>query len=72
MQYKFPIVALTLGWKGRQIDLNRNQVWDADDPFVRAHPEYFADSPAVVERVDGPLRRSVEEATARPGEKRGR
>lgn len=72
MQYKFPIVALTLGWKGREIDLNRTQVWDANDPFVQAHPEYFSDQPALLERSDGQVRRGVETASARPGEKRGR
>lgn len=69
--YRFPVVALSAPWKGRSVDLNTTQVWDADDPFVKAHPEFFSHVPPVLERSDGAIRRTgVEEATARPGEKR--
>jgi hypothetical protein len=44
------------------------QVWDGNDPFVKAHSDLFSDMPARVHRTI-PL---VEEATAAPGVKRSR
>lgn len=41
--------------------------WYADDPFVIARPELFTDEPV---RVFGTRPAPVEQATARPGERR--
>jgi hypothetical protein len=68
--HKFCTVATTLGWKGQSVDLHPSQVWDANDPLVRAHPEYFSDVPAVLQQSTGVVRRGVEQASAAPGEKR--
>ena len=54
---------------GRKIRLAEGDVWDADDPFVKAHPELFSVEPTKVKRT-APTK--VEQATAAPGEKRGR
>lgn len=72
MAHKYPLVAASVSWNGRSIDLNRAQVWDGDDPFVKAHPEYFSDQPPMLERSDRSVVRGVEQASARPGEKRAR
>jgi hypothetical protein len=44
--------------------LHAEEAWDAEDPFVRDNPDLFAADPVA------PLRRSVEQATAAPGEAR--
>lgn len=69
--FKFCRASTVLGFNGRELTLRVNTVWPADDPFVVAHPEYFADSPERVETSSGVIVRGVEQATARPGEKRG-
>lgn len=51
------------------IRVTAGEVWDADDPIVRRHPNAFRARP-----LDVHVRRStppVEQATAAPGEKRG-
>lgn len=68
--YKFCTTACVIGWHGQEIHLRANTVWPADDPFVKAHPELFADSPEIVESSTGAVYRGVEQATAAPGEKR--
>lgn len=70
--FKFCRASTVIGWRGQTITLRANSVWPADDPLVKAHPEWFADSPEVVESSTGAVYRSVEDAVARPGEKRGR
>jgi hypothetical protein len=50
----------------RKIRLEVDMVWDADDPFVKAHPELFSATPIKVHRTVA----VVEQATAAPGEKR--
>lgn len=47
--------------------LHANEPWDADDPFVVEHPEFFSDAPQIEPRRSVPV---VEQATAAPGEKR--
>lgn len=46
--------------------------WDSDDPFVKARPELFDDTPKVVRstRAKKALRAPVETATAAPDEVR--
>lgn len=48
--------------------VKEGDVWDASDPFVKANPSLFDDSPRRVRRSTP----EVEAATAAPGEKRGR
>ena len=48
--------------------VREGSVWDADDPFVQRHPEFFdADPPAHTVGRTVPL---IEQATAGPGESR--
>ena len=68
--FKFPTAATSLGWRGITIDLRPDQVWSADDPFVKAHPDLFADEPPILQHSSGARRRGVEQATSAPGEKR--
>lgn len=53
----------------RKIRLTEGDVWDADDPFVKAHPELFSVEPTKLKRTTKDS--TVEQATAAPGEKRG-
>ena len=46
--------------------LAEGEVWDADDPLVKAHPDLFSKEPTKVRR-SAPR---VERATAAPGERR--
>lgn len=48
---------------GLIVRLIKGQVWDADDPFVKARPQLFT-------APDAPIRSVVEQATKAPGEKR--
>lgn len=68
--FKYAKESVVIGWKGQTLSVRANSVWPADDPFVVAHPELFADSPEHVETSSGVIVRGVEQATARPGEKR--
>lgn len=70
--YKFCTSSCVIGWRGQEFNLHANTVWLADDPFVKAHPDLFADAPERVEASTGIILRGVEQATAAPGEKRGR
>lgn len=51
-----------------RVRLSKGQTWDADDPFVKARPDMFTDTPAVIHRSAGV--EVVESATRRPGERR--
>jgi hypothetical protein len=68
MEYVFSQAACSFDHDGLTINLQPDQVWDANDPVVRAHPELFAADPVRVRRTVSP----VEEATAAPGQKRAR
>jgi hypothetical protein len=70
--FKFCSASAIVGWQGQTLHLRAGSVWEADDPFVRAHPEMFSDAPEVMETSSGVVHRGVEQATARPGEKRAR
>lgn len=48
---------------GLIVRMVEGQVWDADDPFVKARPQLFI-------FTDVPTRGTVEKATKVPGEKR--
>jgi hypothetical protein len=68
MEYVFSQAACSFEYDGRTINLTPDQVWDANDPVVVAHPDLFAAAPLRVHRTVSP----VEEATAAPGQKRAR
>lgn len=53
---------------GVTVRLRIGDAWTANDPVVEAHPELFSEVPTDVKR-SAP---DVEQATAAPGEKRGR
>jgi len=58
----------TLG--GHEVEYHEGEVVSADDPAVRKMPLHFA--PLIVREHAGHRARSVEQATAAPGERRGR
>ena len=66
--YVFAKSTCAVGFGGGVVRLHMGDPWRADDPFVKARPDMFADDPpgAVVRHTGG-----VEQATAAPGEKRG-
>jgi hypothetical protein len=60
-------------WVTPTVHLNRGEAWDADDPVVRSHPDWFtSDASEFARRSDAPYGEpaAVEQATAAPGEKR--
>ena len=65
--YVFPVSNAVAAHDGGRVHLSVDQVWDADDPFVKARPELFRDTPLNVLRTTAPV---VEQATAAPGETR--
>jgi hypothetical protein len=68
--YVFAQTSAAIRWGTSALHIHTGDVWPADDPFVKAHPTFFADTPPA-----GTLRytqppETVEQATAAPGEKR--
>lgn len=55
------------GWVSESILLVQGEPWDANDPFVRDNPHHFIETSGTGVRRSG---RTVEAATAAPGEKR--
>jgi len=49
--------------------INAGELWDADDPVVRQHPEWFSDDLDAIARRTRPAP-VMEEATAEPGVRR--
>ncbi|RBQ21608.1 hypothetical protein DP939_02545 [Spongiactinospora rosea] len=66
MRYVFPTCVAVVHWEGGRVHLLRDQPWDADDPFVKARPDLFAEHPQDPQRTAPP----VERATQAPGERR--
>lgn len=58
--------ATTIVGPGR-VRIYEGEVWAADDPVVKAHPDLFSDTPSKLRRT-APA--PVETASAAPGEKR--
>jgi hypothetical protein len=61
---------------GAQVLVREGEHWPADDPIVVGNPHLFTDDPRVglsytVKPAPSPDPRRVEQATARPGERRG-
>ena len=55
---------------GMRLQVVKDQIWDAGDPFVKARPDLFSDHPRKVNRTVPVKAAGVESATAAPGEKR--
>lgn len=72
MKLKFARYTTNTGLPGNPMTfyVEEGDAWDADDPIVKAHPELFSDTPVTVHSSFG--KRTVEQATAAPGEKRKR
>jgi len=48
---------------GKRVVIHRDEPWDANDPVVKALPDFFTPAPSKVQST-------VEQATQAPGEKR--
>jgi hypothetical protein len=72
MELKYAQVTCVTSADGMLVNLTAGEAWDADDPFVKARPDLFANQPPFVRRFEGGLVQSfvVEEASAAPGERR--
>jgi hypothetical protein len=71
MGYKFALLDSAASHAGGLVHMHRGDTWDADDPFVKAHPDWFDDNPPVVRSTTGnPPQAPVEQATRAPGERR--
>jgi hypothetical protein len=65
-------------WVTPTVQIERGEIWDADDPVVASHPDWFTDDPTAFARrsaadvynADNAHSGRVEQATAVPGEKR--
>lgn len=68
MSYVYPNCIAVVAYNGGRIHLRPDQQWDADDPFVRARPEFFTATAAAV--THSPGYEPVEQATRAPGERR--
>ena len=64
---KFATCTTSVRHAGTIVRIQIGDAWHADDPFVRSHPQMFADMPHT---VYGRPSRQVEAASAAPGEKR--
>lgn len=63
--YVFATSTCAVRWEGGVVRLHAGDAWPADDRFVKARGDLFAEHPTVIRRTE-----VVEQATARPGEKR--
>lgn len=62
--YRYATSTGVMYWEGQKVTLSRGEVWHATDPFVKANPDLFVESPPVVRGY------VVESASKAPGEKR--
>ena len=67
---KFATSTTSVRYGDRIVRLAEGDPWYADDEFVVAQPDLFSDMPSRVYGVKGVTVAPVEQATARPGEKR--
>jgi hypothetical protein len=82
---KSVVFAAWSGFISETVQLQRDEAWDATDPVVTAHPEWFTSYPAVVrtsippgpydalpwgERPETTVTAAVEAAVADPGTRR--
>lgn len=65
-------------WVTPTVHIEKGEAWNADDPVVASHPDWFSPTPpevrssadAVYTASSASLARPVESATANPGEAR--
>jgi hypothetical protein len=70
---KFAITTTSVRFGDVIVRLAQDDPWHADDPFVKARPDLFADTPSRVFGVYGTRKATpavIEQATAKPGEPR--
>jgi len=69
-RYVYGAATVAASYEGSSILVSAGAIWDADDPFVKLHPELFCDhpSPDAVNRTVS--RELIEQATAAPGKRR--
>lgn len=60
--------SIIIGRGDTRIVVNAGDAWDADDPFVQAHPDLFSTDAKRARRAPEDLA-PVEQKTARPGRK---
>jgi hypothetical protein len=69
--YVFAQTSAAIRWGTSALHIHTGDVWPASDPFVLAHPDFFATTPPQgALRYTTPPEVEVEQATAAPGEKR--
>ncbi len=71
--YRFAQQSGAVQWRGAPCHFTAGEAWHEADPFVRAHPHLFGDTPPKV-RGEAPADAEsgrIERATRRPGERRG-
>lgn len=56
--------------EGSSVLVTKGDVWDADDPFVKAHANLFTDTPDPENVKRTVARDRIEQATQNPGETR--
>lgn len=69
MSVVYPNCVSTVLWNGGRIRLRPDQVWESDDPFVVARPEFFTSASSLSASSPG-HGEPVERATRAPGERR--
>ncbi len=69
MKYTFAASTCVVEWAPRPVRLKAGEAWDASDPFVKANPQHFTTDPGRLRRTVASSR-TVEQATAAPGERR--
>lgn len=69
-------------WVTPTVQIERGEIWDANDPVVQSHPDWFTDDPTPFARRSsndvysaanaegGTVEPPVEQTTAAPGERR--
>lgn len=62
------VFATSNTWITQDVMTTEGEAWDANDPIVKAHRQFFTDDPKYAHR-SGPLR-PIEDASADPSEGR--
>ena len=77
MSDKRVVFATFATWVTPTVQIAKGEAWDADDPVVRSHPDWFSETPPDVRSTGRASytakdadRPTTEAATAAPGEKR--
>ena len=74
MGLKYAVANLVTDWNGDKVVLAADEPWHDTDPFVKANPDLFRDTPRNVKGYPAAkatkTRAAVESADAEPGSKR--